>query len=210
MRILICAATASELALLNKIQWSPNFEIILMTHGVGILQATYAISEYCNSKPDLIIQCGIAGSYDSQLPVGSVIAIRHDQIGDCGAEDQEEIMQMNDFPFFNSNEFPFVEGKLINPNNFKLDLPYVNAITVNLCAGNSTTIQYRKNTFNVQLESMEGAALHYVCLKKEIPFIQIRGVSNFIEPRNKENWNIELAIKNYSKAIIEFIKTLNE
>ena len=56
------------------------------------------------------------------------------------------------------------------------------------------------------IESMEGAALHYVCVMENIPFIQIRSVSNFAGERNKENWKIMDAIKQLNtllKTILE-------
>ena len=37
---------------------------------------------------------------------------------------------------------------------------------------------------------MEGAAFFYVCLKEKVNFFQIRAISNFVEKRNKKNWEI--------------------
>jgi nucleoside phosphorylase len=42
-------------------------------------------------------------------------------------------------------------------------------------------------------------------LQKEIPFIQFRGISNLVEPRNKANWKVKEAIESYTKAITAFI-----
>jgi futalosine hydrolase len=53
---------------------------------------------------------------------------------------------------------------------------------------------------------MEGAAVFYTCNIMNTPSIQIRSVSNHIEPRNKANWNIPLAIKALNDYLIEFIQ----
>jgi futalosine hydrolase len=208
MNIIICAATEIELGVLLKTKLHHAHQIQFNIHGAGMLQACYEITNFCISKPDLIIQCGIAGAFDSETKIGTTWLIKADQLGDCGAEDKEQIIQLRDMPFFNPNTFPFEASKLINNTNLQTLLPNANAITVNTCSGNEKTIAYRKKAFNAQLESMEGAALHYVCLKKNIPFLQIRSVSNFIEPRNTANWNIALAIQSYSCAIEKILMTL--
>jgi futalosine hydrolase len=44
------------------------------------------------------------------------------------------------------------------------------------------------------IESMEGAALHYVALLENIPFLQIRSLSNFAGERDKSKWEMNKAI----------------
>jgi futalosine hydrolase len=41
---------------------------------------------------------------------------------------------------------------------------------------------------------MEGAALHYVCLKEKIPFLQVRAISNYITRRDRNAWRMAEAI----------------
>jgi futalosine hydrolase len=48
---------------------------------------------------------------------------------------------------------------------------------------------------------MEGAAVYFVCNEMNIPVIQIRAISNYIEPRNKSNWDIKKAIKSLEEFI---------
>jgi futalosine hydrolase len=55
---------------------------------------------------------------------------------------------------------------------------------------------------------MEGAAFHYIGIMKSIPFIQIRGISNFVGERNKKNWKIDEAILAYTKAYNSLLQQL--
>jgi len=55
---------------------------------------------------------------------------------------------------------------------------------------------------------MEGAALHYVCLMEKIPFVQIRGISNYIAERNKKNWNMKESISNLNNELIRLLKNI--
>jgi futalosine hydrolase len=55
---------------------------------------------------------------------------------------------------------------------------------------------------------MEGATFFYICSREKIPFLAVRAISNKIELRNKNNWNIPLALKNLSDKIIDVLLTL--
>ncbi|MCA6453432.1 MAG: hypothetical protein IM582_09640 [Chitinophagaceae bacterium] len=62
--------------------------------------------------------------------------------------------------------------------------------------------------YNPVTESMEGAALHYVCREARIPFLQIRAISNYIGERNKANWDLKNAIENLNQTLIKYIDKL--
>jgi len=54
-------------------------------------------------------------------------------------------------------------------------------------------------------ESMEGAAFFYACKQAGVPCLQIRAVSNYVEKRNRDAWQIGLAIKNLNSFAAEFL-----
>ena len=55
---------------------------------------------------------------------------------------------------------------------------------------------------------MEGAAIAHICRIYGIPFVEIRGISNMVEDRDKGKWDIELASENCQKAVLHFLETL--
>jgi len=59
--------------------------------------------------------------------------------------------------------------------------------------------------FDPVTESMEGAALHYVCISENVPFVQIRSISNYIGERNKQKWDMMNSIVNVNEALIKII-----
>ncbi len=63
-----------------------------------------------------------------------------------------------------------------------------------------------RQKYNAHLETMEGAAFHYVCLQKEIPFLQIRGISNYVGERDKSKWKMEEAIDNLCNSLEDILK----
>jgi futalosine hydrolase len=52
---------------------------------------------------------------------------------------------------------------------------------------------------------MEGAAVLYSCEQTGIPCLQVRSISNYVEPRSKESWKIDLAVKNLNDWAIRFL-----
>jgi futalosine hydrolase len=56
---------------------------------------------------------------------------------------------------------------------------------------------------------MEGAAFFYACRQFNIPCLQIRAVSNYVEKRNRDNWDIPLAIKNLNNFAIELVNRIS-
>jgi futalosine hydrolase len=79
---------------------------------------------------------------------------------------------------------------------------------VNEITTSKQKVQFYKKYFNPVIESMEGAALHYICLMEHIPFIQLRSVSNYIAERNKKYWNMKESIINLNNELINLLKNL--
>ncbi len=207
MQIAIVSATDFEQNLFDLNALQKQHSIKFHTHGIGLMMSTFHLSEIVQSKPDLIIQCGLAGTYHEYINIGETVIVENEILGDTGAQDHHKQLDLFELQLMNVDEFPFKNRGLKNDyvTYLKTAFKKVTGLTVNLSSGNESTIQLRKSTYNADIETMEGAALHYVCLQKEIPFIQFRGISNLVEPRNKANWKMKEAIESYTNAITAFI-----
>ncbi|MGZ8518182.1 MAG: futalosine hydrolase, partial [Chitinophagaceae bacterium] len=108
------------------------------------------------------------------------------------------------------NQFPFLKGWLINKSGVlkKTKLKKVRGITTNEITTSKQKIRLYRDVFNPVVESLEGAALHYVCLQEKIPFLQVRSVSNYIGERNKKNWDMKNSITNLNKELILLLDSL--
>lgn len=207
MQIAIVSATDFEQNLFDLNALQKQHSVKFYTHGIGLMLSTFHLSEIVKSKPDLVIQCGLAGTYQNHLKIGETVIVENEILGDTGAQDHMDQLDLFDMQFMNANEFPFSNSILKNEyvTHLNTSLKKVTGLTVNLSSGNASTIELRKKKYNADIETMEGAVLHYVCLQKEIPHIQFRAISNLVEPRNKDNWKIKEAIESYTLAITEFI-----
>lgn len=218
MRVIITAATVNEwmpsLLEIDGLYTSESQRFKLQFHqtGVGILATAVSLTKLVlDEKPDLVIQAGIAGSFDTGLPLGKVIVVNEEISGDLGVEEDGKWKDIFDLKLEKGNYPPYEKKKLPNPwlGKFNLlQLPEYNSITVNEISTRQERIQQLAKKYNPTIESMEGAALHYVCLQANIPFIQIRSVSNYIGERNKANWKMKEAIENLNHTLLQYVEKL--
>lgn len=224
MKLLLVAATSAEIQqTLDFLGLKPGEtgmvankkrEIHVLISGVGLMSATFALTRKLSAEPfDFVLQAGIGGVFvaDMSAPaveLGSLITIRSEQLGDLGAEDHDQYISIFDLGFLKPDELPFTGGRLVNPmtqipyNNLP---PLADGITVHTVSGNTSTIARRYDGYTTAVESMEGAALHYVCLQLKVPFLQLRAISNYVTPRNRDSWQIGKAIKNLNEQLINWL-----
>ncbi len=180
---------------------NPKSEIIIT--GVGMVATAFALGNHlATNQYDLIINLGIAGSFDRSIALGEVVEIIQDTFAELGAEDDEQFLPLNILGFgettYKPNGHPFINIK------------QVTAITVNKVHGNQMSINKVVERLHPQLESMEGAAVFYACKQVGVACVQIRAVSNYVEKRNRDAWQIGLAVKNLNIFAIGLLRGLME
>jgi futalosine hydrolase len=151
---------------------------------------------------DLAINLGIAGSFDRGIALGEVVEVVEDNLSELGAEDGKEFLTIESMGFGES-KFKSTAA-LSDYGNF--DLKKCTAITVNTVHGHEPSIKKLTGRLQSQLESMEGAAFFYACKQAGVPCLQIRAVSNYVEKRNRDTWQIGLAIKNLNSFALQFLE----
>lgn len=213
MKIVIVAATNKELELIQRAQFTTSSNLIdFETTGVGSIATSFALSEIISTNhPELIIQIGIAGSFSTVLQLGSAVVIGREVIADLGVVEADGYKDIFELGLAKNNSFPYSNGSLVNMNEKLLEmskLQTVAGLTVNEVSTDPTKILLFRKKYAAEVESMEGAALHYTCIMKKIPFIQIRGISNFVGERDKSCWKINEAIASASESCIELINNL--
>jgi futalosine hydrolase len=219
MKIVLVAATEKEIE--PTLQWlEKNKDLyhhpapkILVT-GVGLMNACFSLTNYLhNTIPDLIVQAGIAGSFHHKLLPGSVVVVKEELMGDCGVWENNQWNDLFDMGLDTNNTGIWEDKKLINPHKEMIDLidlQKVRSLTVNQVTTNTEIIDALCQKYQPDIESMEGAVFHYVCLKKNIPFLQIRAISNFVGDRNKANWKIHTAIELLNVELIHLLQMLTK
>ena len=137
------------------------------------------------------------------------MCIRDREWADLGAENQQgELIDAFTLGLLDKNRFPYQNGKILKTHKtIQTNLKQVHGLSVNKTSGNQFTIDQIINKFKGDVESMEGIGLFYACRTLDVPFLSIRSISNYVEPRNKENWQLQKAIEQLN---IELINILNK
>ncbi|MGZ5255742.1 MAG: futalosine hydrolase [Flavitalea sp.] len=211
MRILLCAATSLEIQpIINKLPElvPPGHSIETLLLGIGSMSAAYELSTEINrNRPDLVILAGIGGSFDPIEPPGEVYFIRKDVMADLGVQENKEWKDLFDLGFLEPSEAPYSSRYLYNPYPVP-EIEFLNkgtACTVNQVTTDPVHILNIVKKYHPDIESMEGAAIHFICLKENIPFIHLRAVSNTVGQRDKSKWNIKLAVQNLNNFTEQII-----
>jgi futalosine hydrolase len=111
------------------------------------------------------------------------------------------------------NDAPYEKKSLPNPwlSQYNLlKLPTKKGVTVNTISTDKNKNDLYSGRYKATLESMEGAALHYMGRDLNIPFIQIRAVSNYVGERNKAKWEMQEAIYNLNETLLQYLDALNK
>lgn len=216
MRILLLAATPIEISPFLQ-AWKMGglemrqIELDVLITGIGLTATTYALSKQIQARrPDLIIQAGVGGCFDRKQPLGEVVVVKQEAIADQSVIELNQLKTLFDLKLVPQNQFPYKKGWLVNRSAVlkKTKLKKVRGISVNEITTNKQRCAFYENTFEPVVESMEGAALHYVALRENIEFIQLRSFSNYIADRNKKRWNMKSSILHLNQALIKLLQTL--
>ena len=207
MKILIVSATQFEIQPFLEVAANyPNCDTVIT--GVGMVATAFELGRVLHeSKYDLLINIGIAGCFDRNLKIGEVVQVISESFVELGAEDDQQFIPIEQLGYGKSK---FTSSLLQGQN---IQLPFLaqgHGITVNKVHGNADSIaKIKQRSPNSCIESMEGAAVFFAADKMDLPVIELRGISNYVEKRNRATWNIPLAIMNSNKALVETLDFLS-
>ncbi|CAH1000426.1 Futalosine hydrolase [Neolewinella maritima] len=217
MTILLLAATPPEIAptvswlrqqasqeTLNVLHF-PRVQIEVVFGGLGVVSTAYLLGKRFATQPpvQLAIQAGIAGALDRSLAYGQVVNVTSERLGDWGAEDRDgSLLSPADIGF--PPGFPFDATGSLRPPGPAAILPFTTAagLTVQRATGSDASIARLRTHFpDAQVESMEGAAFFYACLEAGVDALQLRGISNYVEARDRSKWQLTPAIEAVNVAV---------
>lgn len=216
MDILLVAATNFEiqptinlLAEHDNVIGNNRFQVLIA--GIGSMSTTYWLTKTIgNKRPHLLIQAGIGGSFSASYPPGSIVLVNEEVTGDLGVEENNEFNDVFDMGLPQITH-PYTGKSLVNNNPELLQqqkLPLVKSVTISEISTRPERIQQLQQKYQPVVESMEGAAFHYVALTEKIPFIQLRAISNFVGERDKTKWKMKDSIALLNEKLKEIVERL--
>jgi futalosine hydrolase len=215
--VVVVAATPLEATLIH------SSSAALVISGVGAVNTAHALTQYLsmNPAPSLVIQTGIAGAYvPANVSVGSVVLADTEIYGDLGVLTPEGWRPMEEIGI------PLVEARRGNDarfNYFPLDAALVaraaeaagtlvartgKFLTLSQVTGVRALGDALYERFGALCESMEGAAAAHVCALHDVPFLEVRGVSNLVENRDRAKWRIKDSAEAAQHVVLKLLDAL--
>jgi len=221
--LLLVAATQLETPLLRaELNLQPEGEglwgvkqdgvqLHLLHTGIGMVNTAFALGQYLAlQRADAGINFGIAGSFEHSLALGQVVEVVQDSFSELGAESPHGFLDLQKlgFPLLETEAGPLY-NTLTNPHiKGEGEVARVSGITVNQVHGRAEHIANCYQRWACAIESMEGAAFFYAMLRAGIPFEAYRGISNYVETRNKSKWDIPLAARNVQLFVAQKVQQI--
>jgi futalosine hydrolase len=198
--------------------------VILAVSGIGKVNAAHAATRLIHEfSPAVIMNIGIGGAYPSSgLNIGDVAIAEKEIYGDDGVllKDGFHGLDFIGLPLLKKgrkeyfNKFP-LDGKLVNKvvelithHSSLITVKKGTFLTLSSCTGTKKRAVELERRFGAICENMEGAAIAHICALYGIPLIEMRGISNIVEDRDRSAWNITLAAENCQKAALECIRVI--
>lgn len=196
--------------------------IILARTGIGKVNAAHAATLLAEHfRPGCIISFGIGGAYPGTgCGVGDVLVAESEYYADEGIEDRTGFSDLREtgIPVIRKgnrtcyNEFPADRRLLRSFRKIERKLStavhYGRFLTVSTVTGTVKKGRMMRDTFQGICENMEGAAVFHVANIYGIPPFEIRGVSNLVEDRDREKWDIPTAAEAVQSSLYTFLREL--
>jgi futalosine hydrolase len=198
--------------------WSARIgssDIYLLTGGMAKTNAARALTAVVEHRAvSGVLGFGVAGAYlGSGLIVGDVALATSEHYGDEGVETPAGWLScegigiplvangaaplFNDFPL-NAERVAAASEVLAAGGIRSKRGPFV---TVSTCSGTASRGRGLEQRFAAICETMEGAAYAHVAALYDLPFLEVRGISNMVEDRNFAGWKLREAAAAAAEAL---------
>ena len=166
-------------------------------------------------RPDIVVLAGIAGSLDALCSVGEAYEFHRVRSYGIGVGDGEQFQSAGEIGWRHVEEetgtIPEGVGDVLQKTDAKrkLDNQFgIDAELLSVCAASSSQSEanFKKNRYpNTLAEDMEGFAVAAACVIHGVPWVIVRGISNYAGDRDKKNWQADKALQKTAERVSEIL-----
>ncbi|NUR62910.1 MAG: futalosine hydrolase [Catenulispora sp.] len=193
--LLAAAVEAEREALLRRAHG-----LTVIVTGAGPAAAATGASWVLASEPyELAVSVGIGGGFAPRAPIGSVVVASRVAAADLGADSPEGFLPIDELGFAPRVEQPDEHwSKRIATALGEAGLNVVTGavLTVSTATGTAQrSAQLAERHPDAAAEAMEGFGVASAATMAELPFVEIRAISNAVGPRDRQAWRIGEALE---------------
>jgi len=193
MRILVATAVPVERDAVARALAGTDIEVIAA--GVGPALAAAATATALAAAPyGLVVSAGIAGGFQPDAPVGSLVVADEITAADLGAETAEGFLPVTELGFGTVTHRP--PEPLVRDAVAATGARPGAVLTVSTVTGTAARAALLKDRHPTALaEAMEGFGVAEAAALHGVPVLEIRAVSNPVGPRDRAAWRIGDALE---------------
>jgi futalosine hydrolase len=189
IRILVATAVPAERDAVAR-AFTGDSAVDVIAAGVGPAAAAAATAVALAGAPyDLVVSAGIAGGFQPEAPVGSLVIADEITAADLGAETPDGFVPVTELGFGTVTHRP--------PNALVRDLAAAAGartgavLTVSTVTGTAArATELRARHPRALAEAMEGFGVAEAAAAHGVPVLELRAVSNPVGPRDRAAWRI--------------------
>jgi futalosine hydrolase len=221
--VLICAVALEAVPLERELERCGLYMVDAGVSVCGAGKANAAASAallIARFQPAFVVSFGVGGAYPgSGLGVGDVA------IATCEIMADEGVLTARGFRLIEAVGVPLADGAdERGANTFPADdclraaaeqalelegVKYRSGpfLTVSTVTGDDARARLLRRRHGAVCENMEGGAIAQTCFRHGVPFVEIRGISNIVERRDRSGWRLAEAAEAAGRAAAVFLKS---
>lgn len=193
--------------------------VLLVETGMGAVNCAHALTCLLQTRaPREVWQVGIGGAYArSGLVPGDIAVATRECYGDIGVRldgGWQGVRETIGIPLLRSGS----TDQQAYFNSFALDAERAQDmaqrlsdpwraeagvfVTVQECTGTDDLGRERGERFSALCENMEGASAAHLCALYDVPFVEVRAISNIAARRDRDAWELPLACRRAQEAAL--------
>lgn len=205
MILLVTATEMEALPLIGKNTGQPHE---LFVAGVGPLETAVRLTRRLSlgrGDVSLVLNFGLAGAYlGSGAEILDICLAESEVMGDFGICLEECVQPLA--ADLAKNSLLSLDSRYVTQACEILETQKVGCkigafVTVNAVTGTAKRGAMLHTAYNGLCENMEGGAVARVCKEFAVPCLEVRCVSNMVEDRNHENWQLAAAVTKCGRAV---------
>lgn len=190
-------------------------EVLLLATGIGAVNTAHALTCVLQAtRPEWVLQVGVGGAYPSSgLRVGDLALANEEWYGDMGVRTAEgwQGAELIGIPVLQKaatyfNRFPLDDAWVQKAVEILPEATVGAFVSVQECSGTDALGIEREERFDGVCENMEGAAAAHMCALYEVPFVEVRAMSNRVEARDRDAWDLPLALAESQAAALRLLQ----
>ncbi|MBD0319552.1 MAG: futalosine hydrolase [Gemmatimonadetes bacterium] len=202
----------------RKPAWSGRLDgvpVVLLPAGMGKTNAAHGLTALLESRgASGVIGFGVGGAYGgSGLGTGEVALASRAVYGDEGVAAPDgwmstegigiPLVERDGRRWFNTYE---LDARRVESARLALEAAGIGVrvgpfVTLSSCSGTAARGHELAARFGGIVEGMEGAALAHVATLYDVPFLELRAISNLVEDRDLSRWRLRDASEAAQRAV---------